>query len=99
MKLLGMFIIMKLIMKLKSGILDIIRKPKEVVSDEHKISSYESDLIGFKLLDGVSKEELIKVASRLREGKHLAYFVGEGGVDYEVETKEDIARTLKKIIF
>lgn len=125
--------------ELEKGILDIIRKPIEVVSDEHKISSYESDLmfkltltpkviseikkispdtdlIGFKLLDGVSKEELIRVASKLREknqakyivandlskicnGKHQAYFVGEHGVDYEVETKDDIARTLRKIVF
>lgn len=109
------------------------------VSDEHKISSYEPDLmfkldltpkvigeikklspdtelIGFKLLDGVPHEELIKVASRLREknkadyiiandlstignGKHPAYFVGEDGVMFEAETKDEIAKTLRKIIF
>lgn len=124
---------------LEQGILNIIRKPQVVVSDEHKISSYESDLmfklaltpkiiseikklspetelIGFKLLDGVSKKELIEVASKLREknnakyiiandlskignGKHLAYFVGENGVDYTCKTKEDIAKTLVKVIF
>ncbi|MCM1052548.1 MAG: hypothetical protein NC483_01035 [Ruminococcus sp.] len=125
--------------ELKKGILEIIRKPEVVVSDEHKISSYEpdlmfklaltpkvigeikrlspdTDLFGFKLLDGVSREELIEVASRLRaknqakyiiandlsqigNGKHPAYFVGENGVDYTCETKDDIARTLRKIIF
>lgn len=125
--------------ELKKGILEIIQSPKMVVSDEHKISSYEPDLMfmldltpkvigeikkwspntelfGFKLLDGVSKEELIRVASKLRSknhakyiiandlsmignGKHPAYFVGENGVDYEVQTKDEIASTLRKIIF
>ena len=32
-------------------------------------------LVGFKLLDGVSKEELLKVASRLREKNHADYIV------------------------
>ena len=32
-------------------------------------------------------------------GKHPAYFVGENGVDYEVQTKDEIASTLRKIIF
>ena len=124
---------------LKREILQIIREPKTVVDDNHKISSYESDLmfkldltpkviqqikklspstelIGFKLLDGVSKEELVEVASRLREknkaryiiandlseignGLHKAYFVGEQGIEYSVETKDEIAKTLRKIIF
>ena len=125
--------------ELEKYILDIIRNPENVVSDEHKISSYEKDLMfklsltpkvigsikkespetqlfGFKLLDGVSHEELIEVATRLREknqadyiiandlstignGKHPAYFVGENGVEYTCETKQDIAKTLKKVIF
>lgn len=124
---------------LREKILEIIRNPEITVSDEHKISSYEqdlmfkltltpkvigeikkispaTDLIGFKLLDGVSKEQLIEVASKLREknkakyiiandlskignGKHKAYFVGENGVEYTCETKDDIAKTLRKVIF
>lgn len=124
---------------LEKYILEIIRNPKNVVSDEHKISSYEKDLMfklsltpkvigeikknspetklfGFKLLDGVPHEELIEVATRLREknkadyiiandlskignGKHPAYFVGEEGVAYTCETKQDIAKTLRKVIF
>ncbi len=124
---------------LEKYILDIIRNPENVVSDEHKISSYEKDLMfklsltpkvigsikktspetklfGFKLLDSVSHEELIEVATRLREknqadyiiandlstignGKHPAYFIGENGVDYTCETKQEIAKTLKKVIF
>lgn len=125
--------------KIEEVILSIIREPKMTVSDEHKISSYEPDLmfkldltpkvigeikklspstelIGFKLLDGVPYEELIEVATRLREknkadyiiandlsnirnGKHLAYFVGEDGVMYTTHTKEEIAKTLRKVIF
>ena len=125
--------------ELEKYILDIIRNPENVVSDEHKISSYEKDLMfklsltpkvigsikkespetqlfGFKLLDGVPHEELIEVATRLREknqadyiiandlstignGKHPAYFVGKNGVEYTCETKQDIAKTLKKVIF
>ena len=125
--------------ELEEFILGIIRSPKQIVSDEHKISSYERDLmfkltltpkvigeikkispntqlIGFKLLDGVSYEELIEVASRLRKknqadyiiandlskignGSHNAYFVGENGVEYNCENKKEIAKTLKKIIF
>ncbi len=124
---------------LEKYILEIIRNPENVVSDEHKISSYEKDLMfklsltpkvigeikknspqtklfGFKLLDGVPHEELIEVATRLREknkadyiiandlskignGKHPAYFVGEEGVAYTCETKQDIAKTLRKVIF
>lgn len=125
--------------ELQDGILEIIRNPKNTVSDEHKISSYEPDLmfkldltpkvigkikefspetmlIGFKLLDGVIHEELIEVADKLRiknkatyiiandlskigNGKHPAYFVGENGVDFACETKQEIAETLKKIVF
>lgn len=125
--------------EMENGILEIIREPKNTVSDEHKISSYEPDLmfkldltpkviskikelsenttlIGFKLLDGVPHEELIEVADRLRiknkatyiiandlskigDGKHPAYFVGEKGVEYSCETKTEIAETLEKIIF
>lgn len=125
--------------ELEEFILGIIRNPEQIVSDEHKISSYERDLmfklnltpkviseikkispetrlIGFKLLDGVPYEELIEVASRLRDknqaeyiiandlskignGNHNAYFVGEHGVEYKCENKKEIAKTLKKIIF
>lgn len=125
--------------ELENGILDIIKNPTMKVSTDHKISSYESDLMfmldltpkvinniklwspdtdlyGFKLLDGVSKEELIAVADKLRKttgakviiandksnisaGKHPAYFVGENGVEFEAQTKDEIARTLRKMIF
>ena len=125
--------------ELEQFILGIIRSPEQIVSDEHKISSYERDLmfkltltpkvigeikklppetqlIGFKLLDGVSYEELIEVATKLREknkadyiiandlskignGSHNAYFVGENGVEYTCENKKEIAKTLKKVIF
>ena len=73
-------------------------------------------LIGFKLLDGVSKEELISVASRLREknkadyivandlsrignGKHYATIINKDGIYKECETKDDISKTLRKILF
>ena len=84
--------------ELEKYILDIIRNPENVVSDEHKISSYEKDLMfklsltpkvigsikkespetqlfGFKLLDGVSHEELIEVATRLREKNQADYII------------------------
>jgi len=125
--------------ELANHFVEIIRNPQNVVSDEHKISSYERDLIvklgltpkviqeikkvspethliGFKLLDGVSHEELIEVAQKLRtknqadyiiandlstigNGKHLAYFVGEEGVEYTCENKNEIAKTLRKVLF
>jgi phosphopantothenate-cysteine ligase len=86
------------------------------VIGEIKKTSPETKLFGFKLLDGVPYEELIDVATRLREknqadyiiandlskigsGKHPAYFVGEEGVKYTCETKQEIAKTLRKIIF
>ena len=73
-------------------------------------------LIGFKLLDGVSKEELIKVADNLREknnadyivandlsrvgnGKHYATIINEEGIYRECETKDEIAKSLRKILF
>ena len=73
-------------------------------------------LIGFKLLDGVSKEELIKVADNLREknnadyivandlsrvgnGKHYATIINEEGIYRECETKYEIAKSLRKILF
>ena len=84
--------------ELEEFILGIIRSPEQIVSDEHKISSYERDLmfkltltpkvigeikktspdtqlIGFKLLDGVSHEELIEVASHLREKNQADYII------------------------
>ena len=87
----------------------------KVISEIKKISP-NTKLFGFKLLDCVSHEELIEVATRLREknqadyiiandlstignGKHPAYFVGKNGVEYTSETKNDIAKTLKKLIF
>lgn len=124
---------------LKEEILELIRNPRQTVSDEHKISSYEADLmfmldltpkvigkikelsndtmlIGFKLLDGVSKDELIEVASKLRiknkadyiiandlskigNGKHVAYFVGNDGIKFSCETKSEIAENILKIVF
>ena len=73
-------------------------------------------LIGFKLLDGISKEELLRVASNLREknnadyivtndlskvgkGKHYATIINEDGIFKECETKEEIAKSLRKILF
>lgn len=73
-------------------------------------------LIGFKLLDGVSKKELLRVASNLREknnadyivandlskvgkGKHYATIINEDGIFKECETKEEIAKSLRKILF
>ena len=73
-------------------------------------------LIGFKLLDGVSKEELLMVASNLREknnadyivandlsrvgnGKHYATIINEEGIYRECETKDEIAKSLRKILF
>ena len=125
--------------RLKELVLSIIKNPENIVSDKHKISSYEENLIfklaltpkvisqikliqpetklfGFKLLDGVSYTELIETAKKLRaknqaeyiiandlsnikNGKHLAYFVGENSVDYTCNSKKEIAKTLKKIIF
>ena len=84
--------------ELEKLILSIIRNPKDVVSDEHKISSYEKDLMfkltltikviseikklapdtrlfGFKLLDGVPYEELIRVAAKLREKNKAEYII------------------------
>lgn len=125
--------------ELEEYILEIIRNPEQIVNDEHKISSYEKDLmfklsltpkviseikktssdtqlIGFKLLDGVPYEELIEVATNLKQknnadyiiandlsnignGCHNAYFVGTNGVEYTCQTKKEIAKTLKKVIF
>ena len=73
-------------------------------------------LIGFKLLDAVSKEELLRVASNLREknnadyivandlsrvgnGKHYATIINEEGIYRECETKDEIAKSLRKILF
>ncbi len=73
-------------------------------------------LIGFKLLDGVSKEELIAVATKLLHknnadyivandlsqignGLHPATIIDQNGIYQEVETKQEIAKTLKKILF
>ena len=73
-------------------------------------------LIGFKLLDGISKEKLLRVASNLREknnadyivandlskvgkGKHYATIINEDGIFKECETKEEIAKSLRKILF
>ena len=73
-------------------------------------------LIGFKLLDGVSKEELLNVASKLREknkadyivandlsrighGKHYATIINENGIYSECESKDEISKSLRKILF
>lgn len=37
--------------------------------------------------------------SRIGNGKHLAYFVGENGIDHTCENKQEIAKTLRKVIF
>ena len=124
---------------LEKTILEVIKKPSIVTDNNHKISSYQDNLmvklgltpkvissikkfnpniklIGFKLLDDVSKEELIEVADNLREknnadyivandlskvgnGKHYATIINENGIYKECETKSDIAKTLRKILF
>ena len=124
---------------LEKTILDVIKNPSIVTDNNHKISSYQDNLmvklgltpkvissikncnpniklIGFKLLDSVSKKELIKVADNLREknnadyivandlskvgnGKHYATIINEDGIYKECETKNDIAKTLRKILF
>ena len=124
---------------LEKTILDVIKNPSIVTDNNHKISSYQDNLmvklgltpkvissikkcnpniklIGFKLLDSVCKKELIKVADNLREknnadyivandlskvgnGKHYATIINEDGIYKECETKNDIAKTLRKILF
>lgn len=37
--------------------------------------------------------------SNIGNGKHLAYFVGETGIDYTCTDKQEIAKTLRKVIF
>lgn len=73
-------------------------------------------LIGFKLLDGVEKEELLEVATKLREkndadyivannlaeihnGMHKATILNKDGIYTECETKQEIAKSLRKILF
>ena len=76
----------------------------------------QATLVGFKLLDGVSKEELYEVASKLRQknhadyivandlskigkGRHWAMILGKNGIEAEVNTKKEIAKTLEQIVF
>ena len=73
-------------------------------------------LIGVKLLDGVEKEELLEVATKLREkndadyivannlaeihnGMHKATILNKDGIYTECETKQEIAKSLRKILF
>lgn len=124
---------------LEKIILEVIKKPDIITDNNHKISSYQDNLmvklgltpkvinsikdfdskiklIGFKLLDGVSKEELLNVASKLRDkanadyivandlskiggSKHFATIINENGIYTECETKNDIAKSIKHIIF
>ena len=73
-------------------------------------------LIGFKLLDGVAKEELLAVATKLRQkndadyivannlaeihnGMHKATILNKDGIYTECETKQEIAKSLRKILF
>ena len=73
-------------------------------------------LIGFKLLDGVSQEELLQVASNLRDkndadyivannlaeihnGMHKATILDQNGIYDQCETKQEIAKSLRKILF
>ena len=84
--------------ELETRIAETIRNPQNIVDDDHKISSYEPDLMfkldltpkvigeikklspetklfGFKLLDGVSHEELIAVANKLRIKNSADYII------------------------
>ena len=73
-------------------------------------------LIGFKLLDGVSKEELQKVGlallnknkadyivandlSKIGNGLHPAMILDKDGIFEECETKQEIAKSLTKVLF
>lgn len=73
-------------------------------------------LIGFKLLDGVKKEELLEVADKLRQkndadyivannlseihnGMHKATILNKEGIYTECKTKQEIAKSLRKILF
>ena len=73
-------------------------------------------LIGFKLLDGVKKEELLEVADKLRQkndadyivannlseihnGMHKATILDQNGIYDQCETKQEIAKSLRKILF
>ena len=73
-------------------------------------------LIGFKLLDGAEKEELLEVATKLRQkndadyivannlaeihnGMHKATILNKDGIYTECETKQEIAKSLRKILF
>ena len=73
-------------------------------------------LIGFKLLDGVKKEELLEVADKLRQkndadyivannlneihnGMHKATILNKNGIYTECKTKQEIAKSLRKILF
>ena len=125
--------------ELENTILEVIKNPDVITDNNHKISSYQDNLmiklgltpkvissikkfnpniklIGFKLLDGVFKEELLRVASNLREknnadyivandlskvgnGKHYATIINKEGIYRECETKDEIAKSLRKILF
>lgn len=84
--------------ELEKIVLKIIEHPKMITSNQHKISSYQpnlmvklgltpkvihsikkiapnAQLIGFKLLDGVTKEQLINVAQQLKETNQADYIV------------------------
>lgn len=73
-------------------------------------------LIGFKLLDGVKKEELLEVADKLRQkndadyivannlseiynGTHKATILNKDEIYTECKTKQEIAKSLRKILF
>lgn len=81
-----------------------------------KEMSPQTTLIGFKLLDGVEKEELLEVAEKLRDkndadyivandlsqignGKHPATIINKLGIYEECSTKQEIAKTIRKILF
>lgn len=62
----------------------------------------QGDLIGKakKLREETQADYIIaNDLSNIGNGKHLAYFVGENGIDYTCTDKQEIAKTLRKIVF
>lgn len=94
-------------------IIRLIKTPKII----HMIKDLSPNtlLIGFKLLDDVTKEELINVGINLKdknkcdyvvanditninETKHIAYIINKDNNYIEVQTKDEIANNLYKIV-
>ncbi len=104
--------------KISSSEKDLIIKLKptpKIISIIKNISP-KTYLVGFKLLNNVSKEQLYDVANKLliknncdlvigndlvdiKENLHKALFITKNGIIKEVNSKEEIAINLVKILF